>query len=115
MDAEGFFYVDDRKKDVVISGGENVYPAELENVLAEMPELAEYAVVGRPDERWGEVPVACVVLRDGADLGEDELIARFAGRLARYKHPREVRFFQSLPRNVMGKVLKFRLREEVAP
>ena len=112
MDAEGFFYVDDRKKDVVISGGENVYPAELENVLAEMPELAEYAVVGRPDERWGEVPVACVVLRDGADLGEDELIARFAGRLARYKHPREVRFFQSLPRNVMGKVLKFRLREE---
>jgi fatty-acyl-CoA synthase len=115
IDAEGFFYVDDRKKDVVISGGENVYPAELENVLAEMPELAEYAVVGQPDERWGEVPVACVVLRDGADISEDELIARFAGRLARYKHPRGVIFLQALPRNAMGKVLKFRLREEIAP
>ena len=114
-DAEGFFFVDDRKKDVVISGGENVYPAELENVLAEMPELAEYAVVGRPDERWGEVPVACVVLREGSQLSADELIARFVGRLARFKHPREVRFFSTLPRNAMGKVLKFRLREELAP
>ncbi|NIP15869.1 MAG: AMP-binding protein [Pseudomonadales bacterium] len=113
-DDEGFFYVDDRKKDVVISGGENIYPAELENVLADMPELAEYAVVGRPDERWGEVPVACVVLREGAEIGQAELIARFAGRLARYKHPREVLFLGALPRNAMGKVLKFRLREEIA-
>ena len=110
VDDEGFYYVDDRKKDVIISGGENVYPAELENVLADMPELAEYAVVGRPDDRWGEAAVACVVLASGAELAEPELIARFEGRLARFKHPREVRYFAALPRNAMGKVLKFELR-----
>ena len=113
-DSDGFYYIDDRKKDVIISGGENLYPAELENVLADMPELAEYAVVGAADERWGEVAVACVVLRDGMSLGEAELLARFEGQLARYKHPKQVQFFASLPRNAMGKVLKFQLREQLS-
>ena len=110
VDEEGFFYVDDRKKDMIISGGENIFPAELENVLADMPELSEYAVVGRADDRWGEAAVACVVLAEGASLSEGDLIARFEGKLARFKHPREVRYFDALPRNAMGKVLKFELR-----
>ncbi len=113
VDNEGFYYIDDRKKDVIISGGENLYPAELENVLADMPELAEYAVVGQPDERWGEVAIACVVLREGVELSEAELLNRFEGKLARFKHPRGVRFFESLPRNAMGKVLKFELRDQL--
>ncbi len=109
-DDDGFYYIDDRKKDVIISGGENIYPAELENVLAAMPELAEYAVVGRPDPRWGEVAVACIVLREGMSLDADELLERFDGQLARFKHPRAVVVFDTLPRNAMGKVLKFELR-----
>ncbi len=110
-DAEGFYYIDDRKKDVIISGGENIYPAELENLLAAMPELAEYAVVGRSDPRWGEAVVACVVLREGMSLTEEDLLARFQGQLARFKHPRQVVFRSSLPRNAMGKVLKYKLRD----
>jgi len=112
-DAEGFFYVDDRKKDVIISGGENIYPAELENILADMTELAEYAVVGAPNPRWGEVPVACVALREGVLLSETEILDRFQGQLARYKHPHAVHFFEQLPRNAMGKVLKFELRSQL--
>ncbi len=114
VDEEGFFYVDDRKKDVIISGGENLYPAEIENVLAAMPEVAEYAVVGRADDRWGEVAVACVVVRTGMTLEREELLKRFDGQLARYKHPRDVVFYDSLPRNAMGKVLKFVLRDQLA-
>jgi len=113
-DEEGFYYVDDRKKDVIISGGENIYPAELENVLADMPELAEYAVVGRPDPKWGESPVACVVFKPGMAVTEESLMQRFEGRLARYKHPRQLRVYDALPRNAMGKVKKFELRERLA-
>lgn len=108
-DEEGFFYVDDRLKDVVISGGENVYCAELENVLVECPAIVEAAVVGRSDERWGEVPVAYVVPRESG-LTEECVMALFEGRLARFKHPRDVVFVDRLPRNVMGKVLKDELR-----
>ena len=111
LDDEGYLYVDDRKKDVVISGGENIYPAELENVLADCPDLAEFAVVGRPDPRWGEIPVACVVLRPEVQLDTTDILALFEGRIARFKHPRAVVFMDALPRNVMGKVLKFELRE----
>lgn len=111
VDDDGFYYIDDRKKDVIISGGENLYPAEIENVLADMSELAEYAVVGKPDEKWGERAVACVVLREGMTLSSEQLLDRFEERLARYKHPREVVYFDALPRNAMGKVLKFKLRE----
>ena len=113
-DADGFYAIDDRKKDVIISGGENIYPAEIENVLASMPELAEYAVVGAPSERWGQTPVACVVLREGAALDDRQLLARFSGLLARYKHPRSVLFLPTLPRNAMGKVLKYKLRERLS-
>jgi fatty-acyl-CoA synthase len=109
-DAEGFFTIDDRKKDVIITGGENVYPAELENVLADCAGIAEAAVVGRPDSRWVEVPVAFVVARAGSGLDEAAVAALFEGRLARYKHPREIRFVEALPRNVMGKILKHELR-----
>ena len=112
-DADGFYYIDDRKKDVIISGGENIYPAELENVLAAMPELAEYAVVGRADPTWGEAAVACVVLREGMALDAQALLNRFEGQLARYKHPRDVVYFETLPRNAMGKVLKFELRDQL--
>ena len=114
LDEDGYLYVDDRKKDVVISGGENIYPAELENVLAECPALAEFAVVGRADPRWGEVPVACVVTKPDAAITEADVLALFDDRIARYKHPRAVLFMESLPRNVMGKVLKFELREQLA-
>lgn len=114
FDDEGFLYVDDRKKDVIISGGENLYPAELENVLAEIPELAEFAVVARPHPRWGEAAVACVVVRDGAEIDAAGVLAHFDGRLARFKRPREVVFMPTLPRNAMGKVLKYQLREQLA-
>ena len=109
-DAEGYYYIDDRKKDVVISGGENVYPAELENVLSDCPDIAESAVVGQPDAEWGEVPVACVVPRPGAALTRERVLALFDGRLARYKHPRTIVFLDALPRTAMGKVQKFALR-----
>ncbi len=114
QDDDGYYYVDERKKDVVISGGENIYPAELENILAECPDLAEAAVVGRSDPRWGEIPVACVVRRVDADIQGGDVLALFEGRLARYKHPREVIFMDALPRNAMGKVEKFTLRGELA-
>lgn len=112
-DADGFIWVDDRKKDVVISGGENIYPAELENVLADCPDIAEAAVVARPDPRWGEVAVAIVVPRPGATLSAADVLALFEGRLARFKHPRDVVFVDALPRNAMGKILKYELRERL--
>ncbi len=109
-DADGNFYVDDRIKDVIISGSENIYPAELENVLDGCVEIAEAAVIGRSDARWGEVPVAVVVRRAGADIDRDGVLALFDDRLARYKRPRDVVFVDALPRNVMGKILKFEIR-----
>jgi fatty-acyl-CoA synthase len=112
-DAEGFLYIDDRKKEVIISGGENVYPAEVEAVLEGMPGIAEVAVVARAHPRWGEVPVAAVVRRPGAALDEAAILGAFEGRLARYKHPHAVVFLDALPRNAMGKIQKFKLRELV--
>jgi fatty-acyl-CoA synthase len=114
LDDEGWLYVDERKTDVIISGGENIYPAELEAVLAECDLIADSAVVARPDEKWGEVPVAAVVLRDAGALDREAVLALFGDRIARYKHPRDVLFLDALPRNVMGKVQKFRLREMLA-
>ena len=113
QDEDGFFWVDERKKDVIISGGENIYPAELEAVLAECVDLAEAAVVARPDPKWGEVPVAVVVRREGTGLETEQVRALFAGRLARFKHPHDVLFVADLPRNALGKVLRYRLRELV--
>ena len=109
---DGFLSVVDRKRDMIISGSENVYPAEIERVLADAPAIAEVAVVGREDARWGEVAVAVVVRGDPA-LDADGVLALLDGHLARYKHPHDVIFVDALPRNAMGKVEKPVLREMV--
>jgi fatty-acyl-CoA synthase len=110
IDEEGFMWIVGRSKDVIISGGENVHPAELENVLADCPAIAEAAVVGVPDPKWGEAACAAVVMKPGSMLLETELIKLFDNRLARYKHPRRVVFLESLPKNALGKVQKRELR-----
>jgi fatty-acyl-CoA synthase len=112
-DPAGFYRICGRMREVIISGGENIYPAELENVLADCPGVAEAAVVGMPDAQWGEVPVACVVRSSPQALSEADVLAAFAGRLARYKHPRRVIFIGELPRNALGKVQKHLLRRYV--
>jgi fatty-acyl-CoA synthase len=109
-DADGYFFIQGRMKDVIISGGENVYPAEIENILYNCPEISDAAVVGKPDDRWVEIPVAFVVRKPGSALTVSEILALLDCRIARYKHPREVRFLDELPRNAMGKVVKDRLR-----
>lgn len=110
VDADGALWIVGRAKDMLISGGENIYPAELENVLADVPEIAEAAVIGTPDPRWGEVPVACVVRKPGAMLDEAQVLKYFEGRLARFKHPRRVVFVDALPKTAMGKVEKAKLK-----
>lgn len=114
-DEEGYFWIRGRLKDMFISGGENVYPAEVESVLHEHAAVADAAVVGVPDERWGEVGIAAVVLAAGASVTEDELVAHCRERLARFKVPKGVRFLDELPRSPMGKVLKDELRQALAP
>jgi len=113
FDEEGYLYVVARSKDMIISGGENIYPAEVESVLLESPAVADACVIGRPDERWGEAVVAAVVLRPGSLMTEREALALFQGRIARYKHPREVRFVDALPRSALGKIQKQVLRESM--
>jgi long-chain acyl-CoA synthetase len=111
IDEDGFIYIRDRIKDMIVSGGENIYPAELESVLAEHPAVADVAVIGVPDDRWGETVKAIVVRAGGATLGEEELISWSRERLAGYKRPRSVDFVDSIPRNPSGKILKRELRE----
>ena len=111
QDEIGFIHICDRKKDMIISGGENIYPAELETLLHEMPGVVEAAVVGRADDRWGEVAVAYLVKEAAAEIDIAKVMDYFDGRLARYKHPKEVIFIDQLPRNVMGKILKQDLRD----
>jgi len=113
MDEEGFYWIMGRSKDVIISGGENVYPAELENVLADCAEIAECAVLGVEDPKWGESAVACVVRRKDSKLTEKQVLTLFNDRLARFKHPRRVIFLESLPKNAMGKVQKFELKQKL--
>jgi fatty-acyl-CoA synthase len=103
MDANGDYWFRDRIKNVIISGGENIYPAEAERLLRELPGVADCCVVGRPDPRWGAVPVA-VVVRADATIGREEVIAHFQGRLARFKQPRDVIFVDELPKSALGKV-----------
>ncbi len=105
-DQDGFIYVVDRLKDMIISGGENIYPAELEAVIATLPSVAEVAVVGAPDEQWGEVSCACVVVKPGYQLKPDEVIEVCQKNLARYKVVRKVVFTDALPRNAVGKIMK---------
>ena len=112
IDEEGDLYIVDRKKDMFISGGENVYPAEVENAIFELPQVAEAAVIGVRDERWGEAGRAIVALKTGATLSETEVLDFLKGRLAKYKVPKSVVFVDQLPRNAAGKVLKNTLREK---
>jgi long-chain acyl-CoA synthetase len=109
MDADGFVFIRDRMKDMIITGGENVYPAEVESVLSTHPDIAEIAVVGVPSATWGEVPIAFVVPRDG-HLDAAEIIGYARERLAHFKCPQEIRVVAALPRNPSGKILKRELR-----
>ena len=111
-DDEGYYYIVGRKKDMLISGGENVYLAEVEGVLATHPSIAEVAVIAQPDVKWGEAGLAVVVPHGTNRLTTEEVIVFCAGKLARYKIPRSVVFVDSLPRNAMGKVLKAELRKQ---
>jgi acyl-CoA synthetase (AMP-forming)/AMP-acid ligase II len=110
-DADGYLYISDRVKDMIISGGENIYPAELERVLVEHPSVREVAVIGVPDDRWGEVGRAIVVAEDDAIVDTDELLAFCRERVASFKVPKSVEVVAELPRNPTGKVLKRQLRE----
>jgi long-chain acyl-CoA synthetase len=110
LDADGYLYIHDRVKDMIVSGGENIYPAEVENVLMSHPAIADVAVIGVPSDKWGESPRAIVVLADGERADEAEIIAFARERLATYKCPVGVDFTASLPRNPSGKILKKDLR-----
>lgn len=112
-DEEGFYYIADRKKDMFISGGENVYPLEIEKVLYEHPAVAQVAVIGVPDAKWGEVGCAVVVLKPGAVATEAELLEHCRGQLARYKVPKSVVFDTALPLSAAGKILKRELRATI--
>jgi len=113
FDAEGFLYVDGRLKDMIISGGENIYPALIENLLAECDEIQEVAVVGRPDDYWGEVAVAVVVVTPGCEVDSGRIVEFCAGRISRFSCPKEALIVDRLPRNAMGKVLKEDVRQMV--
>jgi fatty-acyl-CoA synthase len=111
IDAAGRWWFTDRRKHVIISGGENIYPAEVERLLAQAPGVAECAVLGRPDARWGEVPVAIVVLAEGFDARS--VLNFLDGRIARFKMPRAIIPVQALPRTALGKVAMADLRSLV--
>jgi fatty-acyl-CoA synthase len=110
-DADGYFWVYDRKKNLIISGGENIYPAEVERVLLEHPDVSECGVIGRPDPKWDEVPVAYVIRRAGCSVEAEGLKAHVLTQLARFKVPRDIIFVDDLPRTVLGKVQHFMLRQ----
>jgi acyl-CoA synthetase (AMP-forming)/AMP-acid ligase II len=110
FDADGYLYVYDRVKDMIISGAENIYPAEVESALFGHPAVADVAVIGVPDDRWGESVKALVVLEQGKTASEAEIIAYCRERIAHYKAPKSVEFVDTLPRNASGKLLKRVLR-----
>ncbi|MFT5033887.1 MAG: acyl-CoA synthetase (AMP-forming)/AMP-acid ligase II, partial [Bacteroidia bacterium] len=109
---EGYVYIQDRVKDMIISGGENIYPAELENVLMSHPQIQDAAVVGAPSKKWGEIPVAVLVSGGNPELTPDELVEFCRDKLAGYKIPRAVEYVDALPRNPTGKILKKDLRAQ---
>jgi acyl-CoA synthetase (AMP-forming)/AMP-acid ligase II len=114
MDESGCVTVVDRLKDMIISGGENIYPAEIENVIKAHPAVAEVAVAGKPSQKWGEIPVGFIVTKPNASVTEEEIIALCRKDLAGFKCVKEVRFVQSIPKNATGKILKHRLRAQLA-
>ena len=111
VDEEGFIYIQDRIKDMIISGGENVCPAEIENVILGHAGVTEVAVIGQPSEKWGESPFA-VVVRNEDSLTESDIVNHCDGKLARFKLPKGVTFIDAIPRNANGKVLKRDLRKQ---
>jgi acyl-CoA synthetase (AMP-forming)/AMP-acid ligase II len=111
VDDEGFVFVEDRLKDMIISGGENIYSPEIERVLAEHPAVMEVAIIGVPDDQWGETVKAVVALKPDATATGEELIAHCREHLAHYKCPRSVDILDALPRNPTGKILKRELRQ----
>lgn len=111
LDDDGYLYVLDRRDDLIVSGGENIYPAEVEAALRQHPGVSDAAVFPRADAVWGQVPIAAVVPRSGSELAAEDLLAFLRGRLARYKVPQEIRFVADLPRNAAGKLVRRALRE----
>jgi fatty-acyl-CoA synthase len=114
LDEEGFLYLTDRMKDIIISGGKNIASSEVERVIYELPQVREAAVIGVPDERWGERPLAVVVLEPAAALDYETLAAHCRGKLAAFKVPKELIVREQLPRTPSGKIMKRVLREQVA-
>ncbi len=112
MDEQGYFYIVDREKDLIIASGYNVYPREVEEIIYQHPKVAEAAVIGVPDAYRGETVKAFIVPHPGEELEEEEIIAFCRGRLAAYKAPRLIEFRSSLPKTAVGKILKRELREE---
>jgi long-chain acyl-CoA synthetase len=112
MDELGYLFIVDRKKDMIISGGENIYAKEVEDVLFSHPDVANAVVIGVPDEKWGEAVKALVVKKGGAELTEKELTDFCKERLAGYKKPRSVEFMQDFPKSAAGKILKRELRQK---
>ncbi len=110
LDEDGYLYIHDRVKDMIISGGENIYPAEVENALYSHPKIADVAVIGVPHDKWGEAVKACVVVKGGEELSEAEIIAHARDHIAGYKCPKSVDFIAALPRNPSGKILRRELR-----
>ena len=111
LDADGYLYIHDRVKDMIISGGENVYPAEVEDAVYSHPAVDDVAVVGVPDEKWGEAIKAFVVVKEGVEVTADEIIDFTRTRIAKFKCPKTIDFIDVLPRNATGKILRRELRE----
>jgi len=111
MDEEGFVFIQERIKDMIVSGGENIYSTEVEAALFAHPDVVDAAVIGVPDEKYGEVVKACIVKKEGSNVTEDDLISFCKDRIASYKKPQSVDFIDEVPRNASGKVLKKVLRE----
>ena len=114
VDKDGFIYVVDRKKDMIISGGENIYPAEVESALYKHPKISQAAVIGTPDEKWGEIVTAYIIKKEGAEVTEDEIKGFCRKEIAGYKVPKKVVFIDSLPMSASGKVLKYKLRDMIS-
>src|SRR5699024_4708514 len=110
IDEDGFIYVVDRLKDMIISGGENIYPAEIETVIQRHPDIIEVAVLGEADEKWGEIPKAYIVTKEDSDLTAAAIIELFKKKLSSYKTVKKVEFIDVLPRNGAGKVVKHELK-----
>lgn len=115
LDDDGYLFIKDRVKDLIISGGENIYPAEIENVLMSHPKIADVAVIGVPDAKWGEVPLAVLVAGDQGEITVDELISHCRETLAGFKTPKLLEYVTALPRNPSGKILKKELRASIVP